>query len=214
MEKVSSGKGGGLKRYRTRPEPQKKKIEPKKKVVKKTSPKKINLKPIPWLVPEAIEAMEKHIKEYGDQLIKVLEFGSGGSSLWFLNFKNVLLTSIEHQNKYGQALMEEVQDLERRDRFLLFVNTRPYDDIPFNKSISAKFGDEKFDLILIDGRDRVKCAEAAKKLIAPEGMVILDNSERKRYDPILEMFKDWPIAWAKKGWKTTWWYCPCEEDTA
>lgn len=43
--------------------------------------------------------------------------------------------------------------------------------------------DKRFDLIFVDGRRRVACMEAAKGLLADDGVLILHDSEREEYAP-------------------------------
>jgi hypothetical protein len=40
---------------------------------------------------------------------------------------------------------------------------------------------EKFDLIIVDGRDRVNCCIHSVNALSPNGVVILDDSERPVY---------------------------------
>jgi capsular polysaccharide biosynthesis protein len=43
-----------------------------------------------------------------------------------------------------------------------------------------------FDIILVDGRERMDCLKAALPLIAPDGVVLLDDAQRRRYWPAFE----------------------------
>jgi predicted O-methyltransferase YrrM len=51
-----------------------------------------------------------------------------------------------------------------------------------------------YDLVLVDGRGRVKFWERAEKYLKPGGMVVFDDAERKKYDVatdlIAETYKD------------------------
>jgi hypothetical protein len=40
---------------------------------------------------------------------------------------------------------------------------------------------EKFDVIVIDGRDRVNCAFESLPALTDEGVIVWDNSDRERY---------------------------------
>jgi hypothetical protein len=48
----------------------------------------------------------------------------------------------------------------------------------FSMQISA-FKAQCFDVIVIDSRDRAKCMEVAPIFLKPNGIIILDNSERE-----------------------------------
>ena len=48
---------------------------------------------------------------------------------------------------------------------------------------------EKFDLIIIDGRDRVNCAHASLTALSDTGVIIWDNTERERYQSGIDVLK-------------------------
>ena len=39
----------------------------------------------------------------------------------------------------------------------------------------------KFDIVIVDGRDRVNCLKSAIDSLTDEGVIVLDDSERKAY---------------------------------
>ena len=41
--------------------------------------------------------------------------------------------------------------------------------------------EEKFDIIIVDGRDRVNCCKQAVEALTESGVVVLDDSERTGY---------------------------------
>ena len=53
-----------------------------------------------------------------------------------------------------------------------------------------KIEPQSFDLIYVDGRFRRRCLESASILIKPDGLVILDNAERKWYHETLRRLFD------------------------
>ena len=46
---------------------------------------------------------------------------------------------------------------------------------------------ERFHVVVLDGRERVKCAANAIECLRPDGIVVWDNAERERYVPGFEM---------------------------
>ena len=48
---------------------------------------------------------------------------------------------------------------------------------------------EKFHLIIVDGRDRVNCCLQAVNALTDDGVIILDDSEREFYSPAIEFLK-------------------------
>ncbi|MFA4945157.1 MAG: hypothetical protein WC789_10715 [Lentisphaeria bacterium] len=50
---------------------------------------------------------------------------------------------------------------------------------------AVQAGSRPYDMIVIDGRMRVPCGFAALSRVRDGGIILLDNSERKRYRPLL-----------------------------
>lgn len=81
-----------------------------------------------------------------------------------------------------------------------------------------------FDLVLVDGRNRVQCAMNAIPFIAPRGWLMLDNSERPRYKTLLRHMRvlgwnavhaeqhavhsTFPASRCPDEWRTSWWRRP------
>ena len=120
--------------------------------------------PIPWYTYPAIEYLSQF--DYRDK--KIFEYGCGFSSLfWARRAQKVV--SIEDNpswfDKWWQEFNEANLDIRWRDEGEIYEN--------------AVFEDnEKYDVIIVDGKRRTQCAEAAVKAVADGGMIILDDSDR------------------------------------
>ena len=69
-----------------------------------------------------------------------------------------------------------------------------------------EFPKDYFDLVFIDGRDRVKCIQNSIDRVKPKGIIVLDNSEREEYKDGIMLLKDWKEIETSNGkWKTTIW---------
>jgi len=163
----------------------------------------------PWLTEGAIAYLDSHLPSDA----RVLEFGAGGSTIWLAQRVRQLY-SVEHQQKWLRQVqatlvlhgLDSVVDLRFRPT--------PYD------KVCQEFIPESVDLVLIDGRDRVLCAQAAKQLVKHGGILMLDNAERARYDPIHDLLSGWTKnCWTQleprqldgfiyPGWTTVWWVRP------
>lgn len=151
----------------------------------------------PWLTKRAIEFLDKYLVQFNNP--HILEFGSGGSTIWFSKRTNNLV-SVEHRPRYYNPVSSKLTTkVDYRLKKL------PYD------SICNEFDDDSFDLALIDGRQRVKCAKACKRLIKKNGILMLDNAERDKYKAIFDLLKDWKLTTTEekypnnKQWLTCWW---------
>lgn len=175
----------------------------------------MDIRETPWLTPESVSFLEDLIKCNPD--IKILEFGCGGSTIWFsrlLKSPNARVVSVEHDAEWQAAVKETVgSNVDLRHL------PRPY------SSVCDEFPDNYFDLVLIDGRDRILCAAKSMRLVKHGGFMMLDNADRRIYAPIEEvLLKEWPFkrtaayncpeAAENNGWFTDIWRRPTEKNTA
>ena len=136
--------------------------------------------PIPWYTYPAIEYLSQF--DYSNK--QILEFGCGYSSLfWAKRAKKV--TSIEDNlnwfDKWKKEFNESNLDIRWRDEGEI------YEQAAFEDKI-------KYDVIIVDGKRRFQCAEAAVKALNDGGMIILDDSDRintsQEYVKAVEILKN------------------------
>lgn len=126
--------------------------------------------PIPFITYPAWEFLRRRIRP--DMI--VFEYGSGASTLWWAaRVKEVF--SAEHQAEWHARISQ----LAPSNATIYF---QPLDDKEAYARLALKPG-KLFSIIVIDGRERVRCAQHAVKALAPEGVIMWDNSERKKYGP-------------------------------
>lgn len=157
---------------------------------------------LPWITIDAKRYIDKYISNKKD--IKVFEFGSGGSSLYFLN-KGAKTYTVEHDYNWFQKVKNIIQKRDYAQNWqgnlieaepiasnitLSKANPSHYysDDINFRDknfkryvSHIDQFDDSYFDLILIDGRARPSCIKHSVSKIKENGLLVIDNSERLYY---------------------------------
>jgi predicted O-methyltransferase YrrM len=140
---------------------------------------------LPWLTDTANSFLANLL--WTGHHLKILEFGMGSSTLFFSRAEAVQhLVSVEHDYNYAFKTIKEQQKA--------FIPTIKYDvhiiPTPYH-SICDKYDDDYFDIVLVDGRNRVKCIQQAIPKIKPGGILILDNSERDYYQPGILLLKTW-----------------------
>ncbi len=126
--------------------------------------------PIPWLTYPAIHYLESNSKVLKGAT--VYEFGSGNSTLWWAK-KAKSVTSVEYFNKWFKKLGPS---LPNNVSYVFAENNDTHDFA--NAILQEK---NNFDIIIVDGRDRVQCALNAAQKLTKNGVIIWDNSERERY---------------------------------
>jgi predicted O-methyltransferase YrrM len=153
------------------------------------------LAPIPWLVEESIIFLQGILTKR----TRVLETGSGGSTLFFAQRAGCVY-SFEHSKKwYGKT------ENALRERGLM-KNVTLFYDPKYPKNGLPEMA-VKFDIILIDGRGRNKSVKTALDKLNHGGYIILDNAERPRYKPAIDMMKKtgWPFITFADKWMTMFW---------
>jgi precorrin-6B methylase 2 len=126
-------------------------------------------RPLPWITYPAIEFLSKRLRPD----MAVFEYGCGGSTLWWASRVRTVI-SVEHDAAWARKISAEA---------------------PANVTIvhvpedaSGKYAQNalehacKFDVVVIDGRDRVRCVAPAIAALAPNGVIVFDNSDRREYE--------------------------------
>jgi len=143
-----------------------------------------------------------------------LEFGSGRSTVFYANLLKHI-TSIEHfepwYSKVKDLLTEKKlkntslklikangeapsQHLYSEEQLYISEENYPVKDSSFRDYINAldDFPDANFNFIAVDGRARRSCVLKSIIKLKSGGFLLLDNSERKRYERATDALKSWP----------------------
>jgi hypothetical protein len=128
------------------------------------------------------------IRSYLSPADVMLEWGAGGSTLFYSQFV-MAYYSVEHDPGWFRRVTVELQKRSAAGVKLFHVPVRQAkasglaryrDYISFPRTLG-----QRFDRILIDGRERVACAEVAYDLIADAGVLFIhDYLLRPRYAPV------------------------------
>lgn len=120
-------------------------------------------------------------------LVRVLEWGSGASTLWFSKNCKVKWLAIEHNVEWFDAIKE---NLPENAEIRLLQDKDDYINV-----------EGEFDLILIDGIYRQECLKRAFKVLSksPQARILLHDSGRKAYK---DWFSQYPhqIIFEGEGW--------------
>ncbi|NEO52709.1 MAG: hypothetical protein F6K54_06225 [Okeania sp. SIO3B5] len=172
--------------------------------IKSPKNKSSSIRDTPMLTPEATNFLENFLKQKPDA--NVLEFGSGGSTIWMSKLTKKLI-SIEHDTKWYKKVKDNLQQDATCNPVDLRLLSKPY------HTVCDKFPQEFFDLIIVDGRDRMKCLEASIKVLKKGGILMVDDAQREKYKPAYDLLKDWLITKTmSKPRDTYWWQKPLPMD--
>lgn len=137
----------------------------------------------PWLTIAAIDFLTAFLKT--NPTASILEFGSGGSTIWFAQ-RTPNLISIEHRASW----------FERVSAVLAELNLQPQRQLlnpPAYYQICTSWLPASFDLILVDAIERLNCIQVSLPLLKPGGVLMLDNCERPAYQAIYQQLAAWPL---------------------
>ncbi|GGD18301.1 class I SAM-dependent methyltransferase [Nocardioides daphniae] len=158
---------------------------------------------LPWWTFAAVDEVERHLA--ATPRARVLEWGSGASTVW-LAARAAEVVAIEHDPAWADAMRPHLPDnatvrtvasvpsahpavgsrkpgFERQD-FTAYVAAA--DDVP-----------GEFDLVVVDGRAREACLAAALPRLAPGGMVVFDNVDRRRYRDAIAQHAAVEVLWTR-----------------
>ncbi|MGB4924558.1 MAG: class I SAM-dependent methyltransferase [Candidatus Nitrotoga sp.] len=115
---------------------------------------------IPWYTYPTIE----YLVSLDFSGSKILEFGSGASSIWWARRAESVL-AVEHNKEWFAT---SARNIVANLKIILAESKSDY-------LVAATGG--KFDVVIIDGIHRHRCAETVSDILAADGLVILDNSD-------------------------------------
>ena len=148
---------------------------------------------VPWWTFPAIDAVERWIAARRN--VRVFEYGSGASTVWLAR-RAAHVVSVEHDVDFADiaAPMLALPNVELRVIEPVRATAassagsgrRGYEDCDFSAYVdSISQGAARYDLIVIDGRARAACLKRARDCLEADGLVVFDNSNRRRYQAAL-----------------------------
>ncbi len=129
--------------------------------------------PIPWMNFSVIKILDERLKKD----LSLFEYGSGYSTLFFADRVRKVI-SVEYDKDWYNLLRAQVPE-----NVELIFKEKDYNG-KYCRVINSI--NEKFDVIIIDGRDRVNCLKQSIPSLSHRGVLLLDDSLRKRYQDGIE----------------------------
>lgn len=153
---------------------------------------------LPWVTGPAIRALKVLCR----QVTRVIEFGAGGSTLFFLD-NGCSLTTVEHDSEWIARITQslspalqsrwsvQVRPPQRRSSShewdpsnWVFGDSSESDLLDFSRYAKSPMYDPTVDLVLVDGRARPTCLVHSEEMF-PNAILVLDQSERAHYAPAM-----------------------------
>lgn len=125
-------------------------------------------KPIPWMNYAMVEFLEKRLQPH----FTIFEYGSGYSTLYFKDrVKHIV--SLEYDKKWYHHLQKRLKGSTN-----VSLRYEPVGEAYIN---AAPQSGSNYDFIMVDGRERSACVKAGLQALTPEGVLLLDDSDRAEY---------------------------------
>jgi hypothetical protein len=161
---------------------------------------------VPWWTFGAADRVADFL---GDRpQARVFEWGSGASTVW-LSRRAAMVTSIEHDAEWAEivepvlppnAVVQVVSPVPALgDPSEQLSDKAGFEGLDFRDYVAAVDDtDGTFDLVVVDGRARNACFHRAITRLAPGGVLVFDNVDRKRYrDAIASSPVEVEVEWTR-----------------
>ncbi len=151
---------------------------------------------VPWWTYGAIAEVGAWLEAHRGRPVRVFEYGSGASTFWLADRASEV-HSVEHHRGFGEMMARELAPLSQVSLRIVEPVASDHPVVPSAKeghggldfadyvsSIEGVPGD--FDVVVVDGRAREACLAASIGRLAPGGIIVFDNSRRRRYRRAIE----------------------------
>jgi len=149
---------------------------------------------VPWWTYRSIDRVETWLA--GRSAVRAFEWGSGASTIWLAK-RVAEVHSVEHHAGFGRMIQEQLAITPQAT--LDIVEPEPSDAPRIGSAKEGHGGLDfaryvhhidqvggKFSLIVVDGRARQACLAAALDHLDHDGIIVFDNTMRRRYRRAIE----------------------------
>jgi hypothetical protein len=124
--------------------------------------------PIPWMNFPVVSILQERLTKD----LNLFEFGSGYSTLFYAKKVRAVI-SVEYDEKWLNIIKPQVPENVN------IIFKREDVDGDYCRAIGET--GEQYDVVIVDGRDRVNCLKQSMSALSSKGVILLDDSQRDRY---------------------------------
>lgn len=133
-------------------------------------------KALPWVTYSFIDFIRERI----NKTQHIFEYGSGSSTIFYAE-RAGSVTSVEHDKGW----FDKVKNTSPGNAEMIFCQLEKDGEYAKKATLLGK----KFDIIIVDGRDRVNCCKHSVDALSANGVLVLDDSEREVYSAARVLLK-------------------------
>lgn len=123
---------------------------------------------VPWMNYSVIGFLEDRLRKD----FQLFEYGSGYSTSFYARLVQKV-TSIEYDKEWLEVVRKTAPDN------VTLIFTEADVDGQYCRVINTTA--QKYDVVIVDGRDRVNCIKQSIEALTPRGVILLDDSFREHY---------------------------------
>ena len=138
--------------------------------------------PLPWMNYAVVYFLQQRLRPEH----RLFEYGSGFSTRFYAGYVNHVI-SIEHDRHWYEKGRQDLPDNVELIHYDLDDGDR------YANAIQAT--GKEFDVVIIDGRQRERCTLASLPCLSAAGVIILDDSDRERYQTTRRAVQDQGFRW-------------------
>lgn len=132
--------------------------------------------PIPWLTYSFLDFIAGRLNKD----LSLFEYGAGNSTLYFAKYIKYI-KSIENNKEWYQKIKSRLPG--NVDIAYVSLSEKAYENAILQETIS-------YDIVLVDGRQRVACVKNSVAKLSDCGVIILDDAERSKYKEAFIFMKE------------------------
>ena len=132
-----------------------------------------NGSPIPWMNFPVVKFLEEKLTRD----LNLFEYGSGYSTCFYAD-KVKSVVSVEHDEKWLKVIQSEVPENVQ------FIFREKDIDGDYCRAIGST-GD-RYDVVIVDGRDRRNCLKQSITALSPGGVILLDDTQREGFQELID----------------------------
>ncbi|MFW2831518.1 hypothetical protein [Sphingomonas sp. ID0503] len=129
---------------------------------------------VPWFNYAMVRLLRERVRPD----MRIFEYGSGFSTLWWAKHARSV-AAVEHHDGWAAQVSEMIAEYKNAS-----LEHVPLDeDGEYCRAVRRAEGE--FSIVVVDGRDRVNCMWQSLDKLTPDGIVLFDNSQREKYRPAI-----------------------------
>ena len=132
--------------------------------------------PLPWMNYNVIDFLRERLT----QDMTLFEFGSGFSTFFFSKQVEEV-NSVECDRAWYEKIHQDLPDNAN------LIYCKEEEDGEYCRTALAT--GQLFDIVLVDGRDRVNCLKNSCAALKDKGVILLDDSQREEYQEGIQFLR-------------------------